>query len=1126
MAVPLNQSTRIGGTSDGAVGASTTTAAFSWSANELLIMSVASGDTGGAPAAPTSITGGSSGLTFTLIDSQTAGNVCCSVWRAMSSSSGSGTTVITWATGTDSAIHSLEGFGGAMQGGSNGSAAIVQSTKTNAGSQTAMTMNFGATPRTDSLILAACNHNDTAGTMTAGTNFIGVADNTQGTPSQHLYVEENPNGSASATVTLTSSVAGSFGFVAIEIAPLTIGRTAGASDAGAIASAEAFGSPGVSLADIYPAGAIASAEAFGSPTLSFGLVGLGGIASAEAFGVPFIGTYTGVWPGFFVECAFGNQALDADANVVWTDLTNYCRGFRLSRSRSREQARFDAGSLEVILDNRDGSFSPEHSGSQFFPYVRPNKRVRVRASHGGTLVDLINCYADSWSERFAKPNDAIVALSATDAFKLLARYQMPDSWQLVVASLLPLGWYRLDERAGTTFYNSGSGAAIDASMTTPGSITLGGAPLVPGADTSVSASATFASTSEGSVASPGVIPTTTSATSVTFRSAAKAYNLSDPFSLYCVKPAGVILDDILLAFVGYKGSASVDSVPSGWNLIRTDSTGSTSADAKQSVYWKKATNTEPSSYTWHFDAGGDIAIIITAWIGAHPTSPVDVSGATTNASSAATTCAAASVTTTSTNEMLVTGHFFNPSTTSSSAISQSTPSGMTERADTASKGSGGSNVNSATMSCNTLSVTAAGATGAKTTTISSDSGRNVGSAVALKPAPGGVGAVPTPFTVAFWFSQTAHQTSNADFFIKQGSQFVIYQDSATNKLSITVGGLTGALTPVPSLNTAYLIVARYDGATGFSMGGSGGLGSVSGFPSVTGLTPAAFEFGQAQATMDEVTVWPRYLSTAEVAALQAVGLGTATSAAVVGQALDQVGWASDLRQIQATGAVTVSNLTTASNAGDKVLDYLQSVATTERGVLYVAHNGKLAFETLAFLQTDTSRITPSATFGQGGGEIGYADLTPDYSDQIIINDVEVTNTTTDAGTRVPYAEKYSKTDQASISEFSTYTLPLSTNYDAALATRQAAIQARMTFELDRYSQPQRRIESIAVTGTATAADWDTLLGLTMLNRVTVNHVTPYGATISKDYTIRAFQWEYTANPKSVKLTLGLDEGAV
>lgn len=1121
---------------------STTTASATNTANALLILAVAYGDSGGAPAAPT-VTGLS--LTWVKIDNQEGGNVGFAFFRAMGAAA-TGALTITWAAGTDSGAWALCEFVGAQQTGTNGSGAIVQTQKTNAGSQTAVTMTFGSTPRTTSAIYAGIGHNDTTSTFTAGAASFTKRDDTNvGTPSLHLVTEDNMTGSATTTANINSTNAGAFGFIALEIAPLTVGLVPNANDAGAIASAEAFQNDAViSTADISQAGAIASAEAFGSPSISIEIDPVE-IVSAEAFGVPFIESNVGVWPGFYIEVAFPNNAFDLDSAVTWTDVTSYCRSVHVARGRSREQDHFEPGTISVELDNRDMRFSPENSGSPYFPYVRPNKRVRVRASHNGHLVSLGNAYANSWSEKFYMPKDAVCILDATDAFKLFARYEIPDAWALAVTALNPTAWYRLDEKSGTSAYDTqrpGStyaGAYTGTTTTTGAATGINQNPVQPGANTATQKATAFtnAATQFLTLAS-GVnpIPTTAgAATSITLRSSSKAYNLSDPVSLSVTKPAGATTGDILVAFVDIKGNHTL-STPSGWTAIRAaEASGSANGDSKLYSFWRLATASEAASYTFTQDGGGDIAAVITCWTGCDTTSPIDASGGS-NATSGST-ISAPSVTTTGANRMLVCGFGFNPGQTNTTVYSISPPSGMTEpsNGDTASQGNG-SQVNNATVETAYLSVTTAGATGAKVATASGNS-QHAGVSVALKPSASGAGAVPTPFTIAFWIQQSANQ-GNDDGYVEMGTpaganSMRICQDiiaTGTQKLKLQVGSqivLSSAV--IPTTGVPILVIGRYDGTTGLTIDykGAGFSGRVTAAVTQTGLAASSLLIGVANLTMDEVAIWNTCLSNTQVDTLTAIATGVDTSSAVITALLNQIGWPSDLRQAQSTGAVTISNLTTGTTAGSKVLDYLQSINDTERGGLYMTGDGKLAYETLTFLQTDASRAVPAAYFGGVAEEIGYDDLSPDYSDQILVNDVQISNTTTDNGASASATESYSSQDADSILEFSRYTLSITTNYDAALATRQANAATRMAFELARYKAPVRRIESISIDGTSRGADWDTLLQMTMLQRVTVNHLGPDGTTvIAKDYTVRSFDWTYTASPKSVKLVLGLDEGAV
>lgn len=109
------------------------------------------------------------------------------------------------------------------------------------------------------------------------------------------------------------------------------------------------------------------------------------------------------------------------------------------------------------------------------------------------------------------------------------------------------------------------------------------------------------------------------------------------------KPDGVTVDDVLVAVVGASASGSPQEhgAPTGWTKVRFDDEG---VSYRQSVWYKVAGSSEPSSYT--FTKNGTtahMAVVIAAYTGVDTTGPIDVSGGATGQSD---TLTAPSVTTT------------------------------------------------------------------------------------------------------------------------------------------------------------------------------------------------------------------------------------------------------------------------------------------------------------------------------------------------------------------------------------------------------------------------------------------------------------------------------------------------
>jgi hypothetical protein len=387
--------------------------------------------------------------------------------------------------------------------------------------------------------------------------------------------------------------------------------------------------------------------------------------------------------------------------------------------------------------------------------------------------------------------------------------------------------------------------------------------------------------------------------------------------------------------------------------------------------------------------------------------------------------------------------------------------------------------------------------------------------------------------VAFWAQQAADNAVNTYVKTTGTNSFKVDSDSAAPhhvKFSILTGasvsGLVETDTSLP-VDTPMLIVARYDGDTTMHLSASFSAGETvtTALGASVSLTAGAFDIGISgmATTLDEVATWDRYLSDDEVDTLMFVAAGTATSDDLVGEILDYIGAPADLRNI-VTGGVTMSNLTATTTVGQKALDVLQKIRKTERGALYCDASGAVTFEPHGFLLSDPSRTTVAATFGQGPGQIPYRAITPDYSDQGIVNDVRATNTTTDSGTVDAYTETYSAEDPQSVRDYGRNSLNLDLNIDGDATERANHVADRMAYELDQFNTPHREIRQIKVGPFADSTHWAAVLALDLGARVAVDHVTPSGGTISQELTIEGI--DHQVVPGNWEITFSLSPGGM
>jgi hypothetical protein len=175
--------------------------------------------------------------------------------------------------------------------------------------------------------------------------------------------------------------------------------------------------------------------------------------------------------------------------------------------------------------------------------------------------------------------------------------------------------------------------------------------------------------------------------------------------------------DVLLAEVAVRDMPAI-TPPTGWVLLRSDVS---SASQKQSVYYRVATDSEPTSYTWTFSKAKAAAGGILDYSGVSSSNPIDAHAGQVNDRS--TSLTAPSITTTVTGDVVIA--FFDITRNNHVAP----PASMTERFDLA------SNAVTPYLTAESADQIKAkiGATGSRIATASL-AGKNIGQLVALRPA--------------------------------------------------------------------------------------------------------------------------------------------------------------------------------------------------------------------------------------------------------------------------------------------------------------------------------------------------------------------------------------------------------
>lgn len=120
---------------------------------------------------------------------------------------------------------------------------------------------------------------------------------------------------------------------------------------------------------------------------------------------------------------------------------------------------------------------------------------------------------------------------------------------------------------------------------------------------------------------------TVSSFPITHRGSTSASNGLGSTTLTIVRPAGVILGDVMVAAVAVRGgsAALIANVPAGWTPIPGGANPiDNGTTLKLAVYYKVAAAVEPASYTWTFDSSRRATGGIQAYINVDTADPIDV----------------------------------------------------------------------------------------------------------------------------------------------------------------------------------------------------------------------------------------------------------------------------------------------------------------------------------------------------------------------------------------------------------------------------------------------------------------------------------------------------------------------
>lgn len=115
-------------------------------------------------------------------------------------------------------------------------------------------------------------------------------------------------------------------------------------------------------------------------------------------------------------------------DVVFTDVSSYVRSISTDRGFSRGVQSWQAGTARVVLNNRDGRFSPANLSGPYvsggITQIRPLRPIRITATYLGVTYPVYRGYVLSWTESWTGgavgKGDSVTTLACADEFTRLA----------------------------------------------------------------------------------------------------------------------------------------------------------------------------------------------------------------------------------------------------------------------------------------------------------------------------------------------------------------------------------------------------------------------------------------------------------------------------------------------------------------------------------------------------------------------------------------------------------------------------------------------------------------------------------------------------------------------------------
>jgi hypothetical protein len=229
-----------------------------------------------------------------------------------------------------------------------------------------------------------------------------------------------------------------------------------------------------------------------------------------------------------------------------------------------------------------------------------------------------------------------------------------------------------------------------------------------------------------------------------------------------------------------------------------------------------------------------------------------------------------------------------------------------------------------------------------------------------------------------------------------------------------------------------------------------------------------------------------------------------TSSARLTRLIGTTSFSPSLCSFTASPVATVSEI----GSGTGVVPEMQLVADSEGGNLYVSKGGVLTLTARRAVFTDTRSATVQATIQDNGSALKYGtEVQISYDADNLKNDVTI-NFTGDG--------QVVQTNNATIAGFGASSTMIETQLDSPTSANDLAV-----YELGTQGALVPRIQPIDLSPNTADADWTTILGLELLDRVTFIRTPTVGNSFSRAALINAIDHTFIPGQTETQVSLSM-----